>query len=288
VIEPLRQGTSLVAEMRANRTEETRFHLWWLGQSGFVIGWRDRFAVIDPYLSDSLTRKYAGTDLEHVRMTARCVDPEQLGFVDVAVSTHAHTDHLDAETLVPMSLARNEPLPLMLPEATFGIAQQRLSKGHFVFHGLDSGIRKSVAGFEFTGIAAAHNTVERDENGRCKFLGYVIRFGPWTVYHSGDTRWHEELPGLVKAAKPDVMLLPINGAQSARVAGNLTGSEAAQLAAVCGAPLVIPHHFEMFEFNTASPGAFQAECERLGQPYRILRCGEHWDSSELRQRVSGD
>jgi hypothetical protein len=30
----------------------------------------------------------------------------------------------------------------------------------------------------------------------------------------------------------------------------------------------------MFEFNTASPDAFVDECERLGQPYRLLRAGE--------------
>jgi len=30
----------------------------------------------------------------------------------------------------------------------------------------------------------------------------------------------------------------------------------------------------MFEFNTASPGSFVAECERIGQAYRVLRLGE--------------
>jgi hypothetical protein len=30
----------------------------------------------------------------------------------------------------------------------------------------------------------------------------------------------------------------------------------------------------MFEFNTATPDRFVAECDRLGQPYRVLRNGE--------------
>jgi hypothetical protein len=30
----------------------------------------------------------------------------------------------------------------------------------------------------------------------------------------------------------------------------------------------------MFEFNTATPDAFVAECERLGQAYRVLERGE--------------
>jgi hypothetical protein len=32
----------------------------------------------------------------------------------------------------------------------------------------------------------------------------------------------------------------------------------------------------MFEFNTATPDEFVAECERLGQPYRVLQQGERW------------
>jgi L-ascorbate metabolism protein UlaG (beta-lactamase superfamily) len=36
----------------------------------------------------------------------------------------------------------------------------------------------------------------------------------------------------------------------------------------------VPMHFEQFEFNTEPPDAFVAACERLGQPYRVLRAGE--------------
>jgi hypothetical protein len=40
---------------------------------------------------------------------------------------------------------------------------------------------------------------------------------------------------------------------------------------------VIPCHFEMFEFNTAPPDAFADTCRGLGQPFRILRCGERYE-----------
>ena len=55
-----------------------------------------------PYLSDSLTAKYAGTDKPHVRMTERAIDPARLDFIDVVTSSHNHTDHLDHETLWPL------------------------------------------------------------------------------------------------------------------------------------------------------------------------------------------
>ena len=57
----------------------------------------------------------------------------------------------------------------------------------------------------------------------------------------------------------------------------MDGVEAARLAHAMRADLAVPMHFEMFEFNTASPDAFVAECERLGQPYRVLRAGERLD-----------
>jgi L-ascorbate metabolism protein UlaG (beta-lactamase superfamily) len=54
----------------------------------------------------------------------------------------------------------------------------------------------------------------------------------------------------------------------------LDGRQAARLAGDIGARLVIPCHFDLFEFNTASPDEFVAECRQMGQLYRVLRNGE--------------
>ena len=92
-----------VAEVRSGKAGAGP-HYWWLGQSGYLVHAAGRFLLLDPYLSDSLTRKYAATDKPHVRMTDRVVDPRRLDFVDVVTASHVHTDHLDPETLG--SLAR--------------------------------------------------------------------------------------------------------------------------------------------------------------------------------------
>ena len=49
--------------------------LWWLGQSGFLVQFDGAHLLLDPYLSDSLTAKYASTDKPHVRMTERVDRP---------------------------------------------------------------------------------------------------------------------------------------------------------------------------------------------------------------------
>src|SRR5215213_3904642 len=96
---PFLQDKAFLDDVLAARQNPAALHLWWLGQSGFLVQWQGRHLLLDPYLSDSLTKKYAGADKPHVRMTGRVVAPERLDFIDVVTSSHNHTDHLDAETL---------------------------------------------------------------------------------------------------------------------------------------------------------------------------------------------
>ncbi|MGF1634165.1 MAG: MBL fold metallo-hydrolase [Phycisphaerae bacterium] len=254
------------------------FAVWWLGQSGFLVKTRGGVILFDPYLSDSLTKKYADTDKPHVRMTELVVDPAKLDMVDVVTSSHNHTDHLDAETLVPLLGGASSAVPLVLPAANATFAAERLGTDVDRLSGLTDG-RSTVAGaFTFHGITAAHDEVARDEHGRPKFMGFVATFPGGCVYHSGDTLLHD---GLVEQLKPfdiDLAILPINGRRpERRVAGNLFGDEAARLAGDIGARLVVPCHYNMFTFNTEPPDLFEQTCQTLGQPYRILACGQRLD-----------
>jgi L-ascorbate metabolism protein UlaG (beta-lactamase superfamily) len=263
MIRPLRAGEAFLADVRAATGP---LDLWWLGQSGFLVGYEGRHLLLDPYLSDTLTRKYAGTDMPHVRMTELVVDPAELGFVDVITASHAHTDHLDPDTLRAIPGAE-----LVAPAAHGELAAERAGRTPIT---IDDGETVELAGFEITAVPAAHEAVERDEAGRMLHLGYVVRCGPFALYHAGDTIPYAGMAERVGEGI-DVALLPINGrATERRVAGNLDGEEAATLALELGAGLAVPMHFEMFEFNTEPPAAFVAACERLGQPYRVLRAGE--------------
>ena len=278
MIRPVQSHATLLADIRGADRSDGGFRLWWLGQSGFLLQWRGIHVLLDPYLSDSLTQKYSQTDKPHVRMTELVIDPAELSFVDIATSSHNHTDHLDAETLGPI-LARNPSLKLVIPEANRGFVADRLKIDRAMPIGLDDGSAVELSGIRFSGVASAHETVERDEHGRVKALGYILQFGDWSLYHSGDTLRYEGMTEKLRPFAVDVALLPINGrAPERRVAGNLSGSEAARLAHDIDAKLAIPCHFEMFEFNTATPDAFADTCQSLGQAFRVLRCGERFDS----------
>jgi L-ascorbate metabolism protein UlaG (beta-lactamase superfamily) len=284
MIRPVLQDEAFLEDVQSSAQDLQNLHLWWLGQSGFLVQWQGKHLLLDPYLSDSLTQKYAATDKPHVRMTEIVVAPERLNFIDVVTSSHGHTDHLDKDTLVPLFQA-NPGLEIVCPEANRELVVDRLGLMSEAPRTMKAGDSLMAKGFRFHAVPAAHNDLETDAWGRHKFLGYVIEAGPWRIYHSGDTKWYPEIVPNVQRFQVQIALLPINGDLPARrVAGNLTGAEAATLAKQIGAELVIPCHYDMFEFNTADPYAFIAECKRLAQPYRIMRCGERWSSAELGRR----
>jgi L-ascorbate metabolism protein UlaG (beta-lactamase superfamily) len=276
MIRPVLQDAGFLADVDAAREDERRIHLWWLGQSGFLLQWRGKHLLFDPYLSDSLTRKYASTDKPHVRMTERVVSPEKLDFIDVVTSSHNHTDHLDAETLGPL-LRANPGIELVIPEANREFVVDRLKIMAEEPRGVDAGQFTMVVPFKIHAVPAAHEKVEKDGNGRHRFLGYVVEFDGAFIYHSGDTVLYDGIADWLRRWPIDVALLPINGRlPERRVDGNLWGREAAQLAKDIGAQLVIPCHYEMFEFNTATPDEFVETATRIGQPYQLLRAGERW------------
>lgn len=287
MIIPYQKDQELLADIESADSVSGAIHVWWLGQSGFLIKWAGHGLLFDPYLSDSLTRKYDGTDRPHVRMTERALDPRRLRGVDVVTSSHNHTDHLDAETLLALKAA-NPRLQLVLPAANVDFARKRLGPSGPELIPVNDGSWVQAGPFTFHGIAAAHNEIERDEAGHCRCLGFVVTFGKFALYHSGDTLWHDSLVKDLRRWEINLAFLPINGHDPARgVAGNLDGFQAAVLAKAISATMVVPCHYHLFEFNTAEPDEFVDTCERLGQRYRVLQCGERFVMGTLTDKSAG-
>ncbi len=268
------KDNTMIKDIEAARNQPDTLHIWWVGQSGFLLQYRGKHLLFDPYLSDSLSEKYAHTDKPHVRISERVIDPAQLGMIDVVTSSHNHTDHLDAETLLPL-IKINSSIEFVIPEANRAFITDRLQTDPDWPIGLTDGQCATVSNFVFHGVPAAHNEIERDAEGRCTFMGFVVEVGPYRVYHSGDTLWYEGMVDMLRPFKVDVAFLPINGNKpERRVAGNLDADEAARLGREIGAKLVIPHHYDLFEFNTADPADFVRACEQHGTPYRVMQLGE--------------
>jgi L-ascorbate metabolism protein UlaG (beta-lactamase superfamily) len=280
-----RKDDSLLLEIsRAREAGESR--LWWLGQSGFLVRTSQGTILFDPYLSDSLTKKYENTDKPHVRITERVIAPERLTGIDVITSSHLHTDHCDPETLLPI-LKGNPRAKLLIPRANRKNVLDRLGGFEESFVDIDAGEEREVAGLRFAAVPAAHNEIDRNEQGEHRCLGLIALLEGLTIYHSGDTLVHADLVEALERFSIDVALLPINGnLPERRVAGNMNGPEAAALAKRLKVGLVIPHHFDMFAFNTVSPTEFEDACTRLGQSMIVLDNGSSYSFASMKSRLS--
>ena len=278
MIEPFRQGPDLIAEILDTHPFPGSLALWWLGQSGFLIKTDGGILVIDPYLSEHLTRKYEGTPRPHIRMTRAPLRGADLKTVDLVLVSHKHSDHLDPETLSEL-IAASPNARLVLPASLLahaegiGLTLDRCT-------GLDSGESIQRAGFRVRAVPAAHEQIDLDENGRHLYLGYVIETQGFRLYHSGDSLAYDGLAEELGRDPYDVLFLPINGRDPARgVPGNMTAAEAVDLAALVRPRYLVPHHYDMFTFNTVAVEAFEAEARRLPVEVkpRVLRCGERWE-----------
>jgi L-ascorbate metabolism protein UlaG (beta-lactamase superfamily) len=273
LIKALQKDDVLLNDIKNTETGNN-FKVWWLGQSGFLLKWSGKFLLFDPYLSDSLSKKYASTDKPHTRMSELVIDPARLNMISMVTSSHNHTDHLDAETLMPL-LSVNPEIKFIIPEANRAFIADRVKCDLAFPIGLSDGESVEVEGFKIYGVPAAHNTIDRDENGKIKFMGFIAEFGGYKVYHSGDTLWYDGIVETLAPFKVDVAFLPINGNKpERRVAGNLSFEEAARLAKAIGAKLTIPHHYHLFDFNTEDPENFVIEAQKQGINFKVMQQGE--------------
>jgi L-ascorbate metabolism protein UlaG (beta-lactamase superfamily) len=281
MIRAIRKNNELVKDIVVNSTDDHNFYLWWLGQSGYLLQYKNQRILIDPYLSDSLTKKYTNTEKPHIRISELVISPEELPAINFITSSHNHTDHLDAETILPV-LKKNKDCKLLIPEANRKFVCDRLHIEDTSPIGLDAGNTIRIGNISITAVPAAHNTIEKDENGQCKFLGYIFKLGNWCIYHSGDTLLYDGMSDLLKSHKPDIAILPINGNDPKRkVAGNLNSDEAVELAKSMGASIIIPCHYDLFEFNTADINYFIKAAIQKNQDYCVLDLGGKFSSSEL-------
>ena len=232
-----------------------------LEQSGFLLEADGVRVACDLYLSDHLERKYRGTDKPHVRLHPPTRDPRALTGLDWVFASHRHSDHLDPGSIRDV-LAASPAATLVLPAPLVDYARVELGVDERRLHGARPGEQVGP----LTLVPAAHPHVG-DE-----FLSALVDVGGVRVFHSGDTLAFDEQRQALARERPDVVLLPANGrvAEHLGTPPNMTLEEALDLARACGAPLVIPHHYDLFAFNSRDASDVARVLAASGLPHRQL------------------
>lgn len=275
LIQPVQSGAELLNDITTTQPGLGEVAIWWLGQSGYAIKTRSILFYVDLYLSEHLTTKYANTEKPHIRMTAAPLRGGDITSAQWLFASHKHSDHLDPGT-APAFMAASPEARLILPASLFeyavslGIPAVRLlpTRGDETFQ---------VGPMTVHSLPSAHPDFDYTEAGGYPFLGFVFQVDGLTLYHSGDTLAYEELADRLRRFQPDIVFLPINGTDERRnalhVPPNMSMEDAVQLARQASAKLMIPHHYDMFTFNTADVGAFERLATDAGQPYQVLSAG---------------
>lgn len=247
--------------------------LWWLGQAGFAVRFGEVRLLIDPYLSDCLAAKYAGKEVPHARMMPPPLDANATGDLDLVFCSHAHSDHMDPDTLG--AIARNNPgCRFVVPRAVAATAAQRGVDPAAIIAMNDGESVDLADGVAAEAVAAAHETLRTNDRGEHHYLGYVLRLGGLTIYHSGDCAPYEGLEARLAGKGIDAALLPVNGRDQFRLSrgilGNFTFAEAAGLCRTLDIPLMLAHHFGMFAGNTVDPSELAWQVRELQMAGQVI------------------
>jgi L-ascorbate 6-phosphate lactonase len=220
---------------------EKEIAISWLGQAGFLLKThKGNIILIDPYLSDYANRVLQKDNGQAFRrMTAPLFDPAEIK-ADILLCSHEHQDHLDIDALP--GLLKNSGIRCYIN----GPSMAEIKKANLdvkKFTEFKKGQTIQFDEFELLVVDGDHGELAPDA------AGFILDFGFIRIYYSGDTSYNKKRLAGAIAKKPEVALLPINGAF-----GNLNAKEAAQFAKDLNAKLCIPHHFWTFPKHTGTLG----------------------------------
>lgn len=255
--------TNLIQEIESTAAESPV--LWWLGHCGFALKYQDIVFYVDPCLS---------TPQGRTRIAAAPLEASAITNADLVLCTHTHPSHMDPESL-PQMLQASPRAKVVLPKSA---AEHACSIG-VPFHRMtttDSDLRieyfKNGPYARVYSVPSAHPGLDWTPLGGYPHLGYLIRFGGWTIYHAGDCQWYEGIVGRLRPYNVTAALLPIEGE------GNFDIPQAAQLAEEIHARWLVPMHYGTFAGQSVDANKFVDHMLgfRPSIGFKVFEPGEKW------------
>lgn len=239
------------------RLEDEQLALFYLGQEGFLLKFRETYLLIDPYLTDYVDRNCSDVTICWKRNYPSPIAPEELDFIDYVLCTHAHFDHADPDSL--RTLAKVNPKAMFLAPApikdtilSYGIAPKQ-------FLGALADEEILFNNFRVVPVPSAHEELHTDASRHYTELGYRIFAENISLYHAGDCCIYEGLAE--RLMDTDIAMLPVNGRSYYKryeqdIIGNMTAEEAVILAKEIRSDLLVPMHYDLYDVNGINPAQF--------------------------------
>ena len=206
------------------------------------------------------------------RLRTVSIEPSSVSDADFVLVTHAHQDHCDLKTLVPLSFAStacrfvcpNEVAKLLRGA---GIDSRRLILARENWIALGPQARVIP-------VPAAHPRIETDDEGYLRCVGYVMECGGRKLYHGGDGSPDDRVFDRLNRLRPiDVAFIPVNERNFYRkkrgIIGNMSVREAFQMAADIGVKTLVPTHWDMFAPNSVYKEELNILYELMRPPFEM-------------------
>ncbi len=184
--------------------------LEYLGHAGFMLEWKGKKIVIDPFnVSDKVPK------------------------ADFILITHGHPDHCSIKDVEKLA---DKGTIVVLPAG----AQSKITKIDGVeMQIIEIGEELQIGGFKVEAVSA-YNLNKNFHPKSEGWLGYLVKLNGTTIYHAGDSDKipeMEKLTGYGKKGSNFIALLPVSGTYV------MDADEAAEVADLLKPNLAVPMHY---------------------------------------------
>lgn len=231
--------------------------VYWTGQAGFIL--KDsagNITAVDLYLSDCCERYFG-----FKRQMAAPFFPGEIAF-DTVITTHSHYDHFDIDSM-PWFLSNDNTRLVCTKDCLEECERLNLNKDKITVIGV--GDQMKMAGLTVKAVPCDHGELAPDA------VGLLLTAGGKKIYIMGDTAFRPDYLENEYIQKPDVLILPANGAY-----GNLNEEQAARVAGILKPGLTVPCHIGMFAEHGGDYKLFEKnmKIKAPGCEYKIPVIGE--------------
>jgi len=268
---------NLLNKIEEKLPESLALRIYFLGQSGYVIKTADTILYIDPYLSDYVENPAGLNDRGMKRLYPPLINPGDIQKINGVICTHAHADHMD-----PWTLEKIRPFFSFFSSQVSYDNSSTTLEGKKITYLLP---RQAyvINDIKIEPIPAAHYALD-DGHGKPDCLSFIITIGNKRLFFWGDGIIYERLLDELIKYEFDYFFAPINGRDwfrdKAGIIGNMNARELAELCSQIKINVVIPNHFDLFDYNSESVDHFLYYLHKFSpsQKYRILTVGETIDA----------
>jgi len=263
----------LLNQIELEDIKKNQLFIYFLGQSGYVLKFKELIIYIDPYLSDYIDNSLGLNEKSMIRSYPSPINPRRIKKCDAIICTHSHVDHMDPWTIKKI----DTNYKLFSSIGAYEKSNVEISQSKITL--LYPQKKYRLGEISIIPFYAAHYALF-DEFGRPDCLSILIEWKGKNLFFWGDGIEYNGQQEFLSCYNFEYFFAPINGRDRKRekkgIVGNINENELAEFCTKLSIKHIIPNHYDMFENNNGSIDHFKKEMKKRNphQSIIIMNCGD--------------